>query len=108
MCLSISLGNAHVAKVGNLMAVLNVLLAVLWFVSGVATVAFILMHSGRGTGVSDMLGMSLTGSTASLGVVEKNLDRMTVISLCVFVLCIFVMMFTWPQAPIITSMAAAS
>lgn len=89
------------------MALFNVLLAVLWFLSGVATVAFILMHSGRGTGVSDMLGMSLDNTSASLGVVEKNLDRMTVISLCVFVLCIFVMMFTWPQAPIISSITSS-
>lgn len=49
-------------------------------------IMFILLKSGRGGGLSDMFGggamSSMTGST----VVEKNLDRLTVITGVVFAL----------------------
>ncbi len=41
------------------MNVLNVILLVLLFISGLLTVALVLMHSGKGTGVSDMIASSL-------------------------------------------------
>ena len=49
-------------------------------------IMFILLKSGRGGGLSDMFGggsmSSMTGST----VVEKNLDRLTVITGVIFAL----------------------
>lgn len=88
------------------MAILNGLLCVIWLVSGIATVAFILMHSGRGTGVSDILGASMASSSTSLGIVEKNLDRLTVIALGVFVVTLIILMFTWPIAPLSGAVSA--
>jgi preprotein translocase subunit SecG len=42
-------------------------------------IVFILLHAGRGGGLSDMFG-GVAGSTmAGSTVVERNLDRMTVI-----------------------------
>lgn len=82
------------------MTALRVVLAIVWLLSGIATVAFILMHSGRGTGVSDMLGASMMSSSASLGIVEKNLDRVTIIALMIFVITLAALMFLWPLAPI--------
>ena len=38
-----------------------------------------LMHSGKGTGVSDMIASSLYNSSSATGVMEQNLDRLTVI-----------------------------
>lgn len=39
----------------------------------------ILMHKGKGCGLSDMFGGSLTQNAGSSGVAEKNLNRWTVI-----------------------------
>lgn len=39
----------------------------------------ILMHKGKGGGLSDMFGGSLTHNAGSSGVAEKNLNRWTVI-----------------------------
>ena len=82
------------------MSPLNLILLILLVLSGVLTVILILMHSGKGTGVSDMIASSLYNSTASSGVLEKNLDRLTLYSAIVFALCILVMALTFPLGTI--------
>jgi len=52
-------------------------------VSGILIV-FVLLHSGRGGGLSDMFGGAAGGSLAGSTVVEKNLDRLTVVVALVF------------------------
>jgi preprotein translocase subunit SecG len=47
-------------------------------------VVFILLHSGRGGGLSDMFGGAGGGSMAGSTIVEKNLDRLTVVVSLVF------------------------
>lgn len=44
----------------------------------------ILLHSGRGGGLSDMFGGGLGASAAGSTVVEKNLDRITVVASLIF------------------------
>jgi preprotein translocase subunit SecG len=44
----------------------------------------VLLHSGRGGGLSDMFGGGLGASAAGSTVVEKNLDRITVVAALVF------------------------
>jgi preprotein translocase subunit SecG len=56
-------------------------------VSGILIV-FILLHSGRGGGLSDMFGGAAGGSLAGSTVVERNLDRLTVIAGIVWAICI--------------------
>ena len=51
----------------------------------VALVFLVLLHSGRGGGLSDMFGGGLGASAAGSTVVEKNLDRITVVASLVFV-----------------------
>ncbi len=41
-------------------------------------VVFVLLHSGKGTGVSSLFGASLPSSATGTGMIEKNLDRITV------------------------------
>lgn len=48
-----------------------------------AMIFFILLHSGKGGGLGDMLG-GVGSSAAGSAVVERNLDRMTVVSALVF------------------------
>ena len=78
------------------MSALNYILLALMFISGVITVLLVLMHSGKGTGVSDMIASSMYNSAAGSGVWEKNLDRLTVISAVVFGLSIIIMALTFP------------
>jgi len=47
-------------------------------------IVFILLHSGRGGGLSDMFGGVSGGSLAGSTVVERNLDRLTVVVSLIF------------------------
>lgn len=85
------------------MSALNIVLTVLLFVSGVLTVILVLMHSGKGTGVSDMIASSLYNSGTGSGILEKNLNRLTVITSLIFIACIFVMAITFPTGTLVTS-----
>ena len=44
----------------------------------------VLLHSGRGGGLSDMFGGGLGASAAGSTMVEKNLDRLTIICGLIF------------------------
>lgn len=74
----------------------NTILIVVWAISGIASIILILMHSGKGTGVSDLLASSMYNANAGSGIWEKNLDRLTVISVLVFVACLVAFMFFFP------------
>ena len=75
----------------------QILLFVVWAVSAVALTILVLMHSGKGTGVSDMIASSLYNSSSAPGVMEQNLDRLTVIMAVVFAVCVVLCMFFFPQ-----------
>lgn len=82
------------------MGVLNTILLVVMAISAILTVVLILMHSGKGTGVSELIASSMYNSTAGSAVWEHNLDRLTVICAVVFGVCVCVMCFTFPQGTI--------
>ena len=64
---------------------LNVVLLVFQILASLTLIFLILLHSGRGGGLSDMFGGgSLGGSMAGSTVVERNLDRLTVITSFIF------------------------
>ena len=50
----------------------------------VVLIFLILLHSGRGGGLSDMFGGSVGSAAAGSTVVERNLDRLTVATSVVF------------------------
>jgi len=79
---------------------LNTILLVVWGISAVALIILVLMHSGKGTGVSDMIAASMYNSNAGSGIWERNLDRLTVIAAVVFALTILVFMLTYPLGAI--------
>ena len=62
------------------MSPLNIILLIIWALSCVSLIILVLMHSGKGTGVSDMIASSMYNSAAGSGVWERNLDRLTVIA----------------------------
>jgi preprotein translocase subunit SecG len=47
-------------------------------------IMLILLHSGRGGGLSEMFGGGLGSAAAGSTVVERNLDRITVLAAVVF------------------------
>ena len=74
----------------------QIILFIVWAISTVALIALVLMHSGKGTGVSDMIASSLYNSSAATGVMEQNLDKLTVIVAVVFAICVVLAMFFFP------------
>lgn len=83
------------------MNALNIILLALMIISGVLTVLLVLMHSGKGTGVSDMIASSLYNASAGTGILEKNLDRLTIITTTIFIVCIVIMALTFPLGTIL-------
>ncbi len=81
-------------------SVLNIILVVLLFLSGIATCILILMHSGKGTGVSELIASSMYNASAGSGIWEKNLDRLTVFTSLVFIACVLIMALTFPLGTI--------
>ena len=61
---------------------LNVIAVVLCVLSSLFLIVFILLHSGKGSGLSDMFGgtSSLAGGTA----LERRLDKITVVTAIIF------------------------
>ncbi len=45
--------------------------------SAIGLIFLVLLHSGRGGGISDLMGGSLGAAASGSTVVEKNLDRLT-------------------------------
>ena len=52
--------------------------------SAFALIGLVLLHSGKGGGVSDMFGGSAASTAAGSTVAEKNLNRITVVVAVVF------------------------
>ena len=64
---------------------LNVFLIVIHVFVSLLLILFVLLHAGRGGGLSDMLGGAAGGgSMAGSTVVERNLDRITVATAIIF------------------------
>ena len=54
--------------------------ALLHILSALALVFLVLLHSGKGGGLSDMFGGGAGAAAAGSTVVERNLDRITVLA----------------------------
>ncbi len=61
------------------MDVLHVILQVLLGITSLLLTLLILLHKGRGGGMSDMFGGGMSSGLSSSGVAERNLNRFTVV-----------------------------
>ncbi len=52
--------------------------------SGLGLIFLVLLHSGKGGGLSDMFGGGVGAQTAGSTVVEQNLDRITIVTALIF------------------------
>ena len=61
------------------MPILEFVLHVLLGITSLLLTLLILLHKGRGGGLSDMFGGGVTSNLGASGVAERNLNRITVI-----------------------------
>ena len=73
---------------------------ILLVISGIGLIIFILLHSGKGTGISDMIASSVYSTQTGTSIVEKNLDRITIIFAIIFIVSLLVLMVIYPQESI--------
>ncbi len=58
---------------------MTIVLQILLVVSSLLLIALVLLHKGKGGGLSDMFGGGISSNLGGSSVAEKNLDRITVI-----------------------------
>ncbi len=63
-------------------------LDIVLILTSLTLMALILLHRGKGGGLSSLFGGSVQSSLSGSSVVEKNLDRLTLIVTAVWVICI--------------------
>ncbi|TNC34214.1 preprotein translocase subunit SecG [Mumia zhuanghuii] len=62
--------------------------SILLTLSSVLLIVLVLMHKGRGGGLSDMFGGGVSSSLGGSSVAERNLDRITVGTAVVWGICV--------------------
>ncbi len=70
------------------MQVIQVIVQVVLAITSLLLTLMILLHKGRGGGLSDMFGGGVTSNLGSSGVAERNLNRITVVIALVWVVAI--------------------
>ncbi len=56
-----------------------VALSVLLVITSILMIVLVLLHKGKGSGLSDLFGGGLSSTYGGSSVVEKNLDRITIV-----------------------------
>lgn len=64
-------------------------------VASFALILLILLHSGRGGGLSDMFGSTVGTAAAGSTVAEKNLDRLTITVAVIFAFATVIIGIRW-------------
>ena len=62
-----------------MLLILKIALIVVLVLTSLLLTLFILLHKGRGGGLSDMFGGGVTSSLGASGVAERNLNRITIV-----------------------------
>jgi len=74
-----------------------ILVLIIWAISAIGLIAFVLLHSGKGTGVSEMLGGVMSPTSTGTSVIEKNLDRITIAFAVAFMVSLLILMVIYPK-----------
>jgi len=59
-------------------SIAEIIFSVVLMITSLLLVLLVLLHKGKGGGLSDMFGGGLSSSLGGSSVVERNLDRLTV------------------------------
>lgn len=82
---------AHAGRLRSVVALLSILQVIVC----VALIVLVLLHSGKGGGVSDIFGGAATQAGAGSTVVESNLNRITLIVALVFTFNTLILGLIW-------------
>jgi preprotein translocase subunit SecG len=63
-------------------------LSIVLIITSLLMIVLVLLHRGKGGGLSDLFGGGVTSSLGSSSVVERNLDRLTIITGILWFVCI--------------------
>jgi preprotein translocase subunit SecG len=75
--------------------ILKYIMMALFFMSSISMIIFILLHSGKGGGLSSAFGGASLGGAAGTQIVQKNLDRITIGSAVTFVISTVILIFIY-------------
>jgi preprotein translocase subunit SecG len=67
---------------------MSLLVSIVLIITSLVLMLLILLHRGKGGGLSSMFGGAVSSSLAGSSVVEKNLDRYTILVGIVWLACI--------------------
>ncbi len=70
------------------MTAVRITLQVLLVITSLFQILLILLHKGKGGGLSDMFGGGVSSSLGGSSIAEKNLDRFTIIVAILWTSCI--------------------
>ena len=76
---------------------LLIIALIVWAVSSIGLIIFVLLHSGKGSGLSEMLGGAMSPASAGTSIIEKNLDRITIGFAIAFGVSLLVLMIVYPH-----------
>jgi preprotein translocase subunit SecG len=65
--------------------------SIVLIISSVLMMVLVLLHKGKGGGLSDLFGGGVSSSLGSSSVVERNLDRITIFTGILWFVCIVVL-----------------
>ncbi|MCL1847636.1 MAG: preprotein translocase subunit SecG [Coriobacteriia bacterium] len=82
------------------MNALLIAVLVIWLISGIGLILFVLLHSGKGAGLSDIIAGSVYSNTTGTSIVEKNLDRITIVFAVIFFITLLILMLIYPQGTV--------
>ena len=67
---------------------MTIALSVVLIMTSLLMILLVLLHKGKGGGLSDLFGGGVSSSLGSSSVVERNLDRLTIFTGVLWFLCI--------------------
>ena len=67
---------------------MTIAISVVLIITSLLMIVLVLLHKGKGGGLSDLFGGGVTSSLGSSSVVERNLDRITIFTGLVWFLSI--------------------
>jgi preprotein translocase subunit SecG len=63
-------------------------ISIVLIITSILMLVLVLLHKGKGGGLSDLFGGGVSSSLGSSSVVERNLDRITIFTGILWFLCI--------------------
>jgi len=74
-----------------------VILLIVHVIVSIALIIFVLLHSGKGTGMSSMFSGALPTTSVGTSIIEKNLNKITVVLAVTFVITLLLLMIFYTQ-----------